>query len=114
MNMTFIAAALTIIGYSINATIVVFDRIRENLKRARPKDSLADVMDKSIWQTMKRSVGTTVTTILPLIMIIILGVTSIRIFAWPLFIGVICGGYSSVCLSSNIWHALAGKNAKAK
>lgn len=112
MNMTFIAAALTIIGYSINATIVVFDRVRENKRRAKPKDDLGDIMNKSIWQTMMRSIGTTITTVLPLIMILILGVTSIRTFAWPLMIGVICGGYSSVCLSSNIWHAMTKKKAK--
>jgi preprotein translocase SecF subunit len=113
MNMTFIAAALTIIGYSINATIVVFDRVRENLKRARPKDKLADIMDKSIWQTMMRSVGTTITTILPLIMILILGVTSIRIFAWPL-----SSASSAAVIPPSACPAtlarLAGKDAKAK
>ncbi len=101
-NINFIAAALTILGYSINATIVVFDRARENSK-ANPKADFADVMDRSIWQTLTRSINTTVTTLLTITVVIIMGVTSIRNFCWPLFIGVVAGCYSSVCLSGNIW-----------
>lgn len=101
-NINFIAAALTILGYSINATIVVFDRARENAK-ANPKADFADVMDRSIWQTLTRSINTTVTTLLTITMVIIMGVTSIRNFCWPLFIGVVAGGYSSVCISGNVW-----------
>jgi preprotein translocase SecF subunit len=101
-NINFIAAALTILGYSINATIVVFDRARENAK-ANPKADFGDVMDRSIWQTMTRSINTTITTLLTITMVIILGVTSIRNFCWPLFIGVLAGCYSSVCISGNVW-----------
>lgn len=101
-NINFIAAALTILGYSINATIVVFDRARENAK-ANPKADFGDVMDVSIWQTMTRSLNTTITTLLTVTMVIIMGVTSIRNFCWPLFIGIVAGCYSSVCISGNIW-----------
>ena len=101
-NANFIAAALTILGYSINATIVVFDRARENAK-SNPKTDFAEIMDKSIWQTMGRSINTTITTLLTITMVIILGVTSIRNFCWPLFIGVLAGCYSSVCISGNSW-----------
>jgi len=114
-NINFIAAALTILGYSINATIVVFDRARENDK-ASPKADFADIMDKSIWQTMTRSINTTITTLLTITMVIIMGVTSIRNFCWPLFVGVLAGCYSSVCISGNIWVKLRnvkiGKKAK--
>lgn len=111
-NVNFIAAALTILGYSINATIVVFDRVRENQK-ANPRADFADVVDKSIWQTMSRSINTTVTTLLTITMVLIMGVTSIRNFCWPLFIGVLAGCYSSVCLSGNFWVKLKkGKKSK--
>ena len=108
VNMTFIAAALTIIGYSINATIVVFDRIRENYKRLGGE--FAMIVDRSIWETMRRSVGTTITTLIPVILIIILGVTSIRIFAIPLTVGIIAGGYSSTCLAGPLWNILKGSS----
>lgn len=101
-NINFIAAALTILGYSINATIVVFDRARENAK-ANPKADFGDVMDVSIHQTVSRSINTTITTLLTITMVIILGVTSIRNFCWPLFVGVVAGCYSSVCVSGNVW-----------
>lgn len=114
INMTFIAAALTIIGYSINATIVVFDRVRENYKLQGNSGDFAVIVDKSVWQTMRRSIGTTVTTLLPVLMIIILGVQSIRIFALSLMIGVLAGGYSSTCLAGNLWNAFKkiGKGGK--
>ena len=115
-NVNFIAAALTILGYSINATIVVFDRARENAK-ANPKADFGDVMDKSIWQTMTRSINTTITTLLTITMVLILGVTSIRNFCWPLFVGVLAGCYSSVCISGNVWvrlRRLTGKNKEKK
>ena len=101
-NINFIAAALTILGYSINATIVVFDRARENAK-ANPKADFGDVMDRSIWQTMTRSINTTITTLLTITMVLIMGVTSIRNFCWPLFVGVLAGCFSSVCISGNVW-----------
>jgi SecD/SecF fusion protein len=107
VNMTFIAAALTIIGYSINATIVVFDRVRENYKKLGGGD-FAAIVDKSVWETMRRSIGTTITTLLPVVFIIILGVTSIRIFAIPLTVGIIAGGYSSTCIAGPMWNLLKG------
>ena len=106
-NINFIAAALTILGYSINATIVVFDRARENAK-ANPKADFGEVMDRSIWQTMTRSINTTITTLLTITMVLIMGVTSIRNFCWPLFVGVLAGCFSSVCISGNIWVRLRG------
>lgn len=113
INMNFIAAALTIIGYSINATIVVFDRVRENYKLQGNSGEFSVIVDKSIWQTMRRSIGTTVTTMLPVIMIIILGVTSIRIFAIFLLVGILAGGFSSTCISGNLWNSFKkiGKGA---
>lgn len=104
-NINFIAVALTILGYSINATIVIFDRVRENAK-ANPKADFGEVVDKSIWQTMSRSINTTITTLLTITMVLILGVTSIRNFCWPLFIGVLTGCFSSVCISANVWTRL--------
>ncbi len=107
-NMNFIAAALTILGYSINATIVVFDRIRES-RRLSPKEEVPAVVDRSIWQTMNRSLNTTITTLLAIILLLIFGVSSIRNFALPLTIGIAAGCYSSVCLSGPIWNKLRGK-----
>lgn len=107
-NVNFIAAALTILGYSINATIVVFDRIRENQK-INPKAPFGDVVDRSIWQTMSRSLNTTITTLLTITVVLIMGVTSIRNFCWPLFVGVVAGCYSSVCVSGNVWVLLKKK-----
>ena len=92
---------------------MVFDRARENAK-ANPKADFADVMDKSIWQTMGRSINTTITTLLTITMVIIMGVTSIRNFCWPLFVGVLAGCYSSVCISGNIWVRLRKHKKKVK
>ncbi len=104
---TFIACMLTIVGYSINATIVVFDRIRENLAEKQKKDSLADVVNDSISQTFTRSINTSFTTLLTVVILIILGVESIRVFAIPLTVGLICGTYSSVCIAGSLWHFFA-------
>ena len=114
LNMNFIAAALTIIGYSINATIVVFDRIRENVKRTGGHEDFAAVVDRSITQTLRRSLGTTLTTMLPIIFLLILGVDSLRNFALPILVGVISGCYSSVCVAGPLWNLLKGKNNAVK
>ena len=111
INISFIAAILTILGYSINATIVVFDRIRENTRFIR-KESFVDVANKSIWQTMARSINTSVTTLITLVVLYILGVASIKEFAFPLIVGVVCGCYSSVFLASQFWVLFKGKSAK--
>ena len=113
INSTFIAAVLTILGYSINATIVVFDRVRENSKLIR-KEAFASVVNKSIWQTMMRSINTSVTTLLTLICLYILGVTSIKQFAFPLIVGVVCGTFSSVFVAGQFWVIFKGKKAFAK
>ena len=111
-NMNFIAAALTIFGYSINATIVVFDRIRENRKKEMGKRGVrfADIVDKSIHQTMTRSLNTTITTLIVMVCLLILGVSSIRNFAAPICVGVIAGCFSSVCLSGPLWNLFTPKN----
>ncbi len=108
LNMTFIAVVLTILGYSINATIVIFDRIRENRKSIK-RTSFADIVNKSIWQTATRSINTTVTTLLSITMIAIFGVASVRNFAIPLIVGIIAGLYSSMFISGSIWAKLAKK-----
>lgn len=96
---TFIACMLTILGYSINATIVIFDRIRENLSTGDNRRTLEEIVNLSICQTMRRSVYTTLTTFIMVVILFVLGVTSIREFAAPLMVGIICGGYSSVCIT---------------
>lgn len=103
---TFIACMLTIVGYSINATIVIFDRIRENLKAGDKRLSLEETVNMSICQTMKRSIYTTFTTFVMVLVLFILGVSSIREFAAPLMVGIICGAYSSVCITGALWYVL--------
>ncbi|MEY8516413.1 protein translocase subunit SecD [Lachnospiraceae bacterium 29-84] len=111
---TFIACMLTIVGYSINATIVIFDRIRENLAGVRKQDpeALMEVANRSITQTLTRSINTSLTTFIMVFMIFILGVTSIREFALPLMAGIVCGGYSSVCITGALWYLFRTKFAK--
>lgn len=101
---TFIACMLTIVGYSINATIVIFDRIRENMAEMTKKDDLKDVINKSIVQTLSRSIFTSLTTFVMVAALYVLGVTSIRDFALPLMVGIVCGAYSSVCLAGALWY----------
>ena len=112
VNSNIIAVALTILGYSINATIVIFDRIRENNKIMSSQLSFEEKADYSVKQTIRRSIFTTITTLLTIGMVYILGVTSIKNFALPLIIGIIAGLYSSVCLASNIWVVLEKKFSK--
>lgn len=100
---SFIACMLTIVGYSINATIVIFDRIRENIKLQTNKQSIEDIVNLSISETLSRSINTSVTTLISVVMIVILGVDSIREFAIPLMVGMICGAYSSVCIAGSLW-----------
>jgi len=102
MDMNFIAAALTILGYSINASIIVFDRVREN-RRFSGKASFDEVVEQSIWQTLMRTVNTTLTTLFPIVMLYIFGVSSIKNFALPLIVGVVAGGYSSAFLAGPLW-----------
>ena len=103
---TFIACVLTIVGYSINATIVIFDRVRENMAEMKRKDDLKDVVNLSINQSLSRSIFTSFTTFVMVAVLFIMGVTSIREFALPLMVGIVCGAYSSVCLTGAIWYLL--------
>lgn len=105
MNANFIAAMLTIIGYSINNTIVVFDRIRENQGKVQKSD-LNALVDTSVKQTLKRSFYTTLTTIIPVALLYIFGVDSIKEFALPLIVGLLAGTFSSVLLAGPIWAGL--------
>lgn len=111
-NMNFIAAALTILGYSINATIVVFDRVRENI-RLEPEKKFGQIVDTSIHQTLSRSVNTTLTTLFAIVLLVVFGVDSIRNFALPVCVGVICGCYSSVCISGPMWNLFESKKKAA-
>ncbi len=100
---TFIACMLTIVGYSINATIVIFDRIRENMAEMKRKDTLEDMVNNSITQTLSRSIFTSLTTFIMVAALYVLGVTSIKEFALPLMVGILCGTYSSVCITGALW-----------
>ena len=110
---TFIACMLTIVGYSINATIVIFDRIRENLGTMLKKDSLEELVNRSISQTLSRSIFTSLTTFIMVAALYVLGVTSIKEFALPLMVGIVCGTYSSVCITGALWYVLRTKIKKA-
>ena len=109
---TFIACMLTIVGYSINATIVIFDRIREELPLMKRNDDLAEVVNKCITQTLTRSIYTSLTTFIMVFVLFIMGVSSIREFAAPLMAGIICGGYSSVCITGALWYVMKTKTSK--
>lgn len=109
---TFIACMLTIVGYSINATIVIFDRIRENLKARRRDQSLEEIVDLSITQTFTRSINTSLTTFIMVLVLYIMGVSSIREFALPLMVGIVCGTYSSVCLTGAMWYEMSRRKEK--
>jgi len=108
VSSAFIACMLTIIGYSINDTIIIFDRIRENYGKLRTRDaeSLKKLVNESITQTLSRSLSTSFTTAVTVLMLLILGVSSIREFALPLLVGVICGTYSSVCIAAELWYIM--------
>ena len=110
---TFIACMLTIVGYSINATIVIFDRIRENINgRKKTKEELKEIVNISITQTLTRTIYSSFTTFVMVAVLFILGVASIREFAAPLMVGIICGAYSSVCITGALWYVLRTKIAK--
>lgn len=106
---TFIACMLTIVGYSINATIVIFDRIRENMRNMGKKADLVEVVNVSITQTLTRSIYTSFTTFITIFVLFVLGVPSIREFALPIMVGIICGAYSSVCVTGPLWYTLKTK-----
>ena len=109
---TFIACMLTIVGYSINATIVIFDRIREELKTRRRKEPLADIVNRSITMTLTRSIYTSLTTFIMVFVLFVMGVSSIKEFALPLMVGIVCGAYSSVCITGALWYVMRTKIGK--
>ncbi len=111
---TFIACMLTIVGYSINATIVIFDRIREHLAGGKGKGDLQEVVNSSITQTLTRSIYTSLTTFVMVAALYVFGVTSIREFALPLMAGIICGAYSSVCITGALWYLMKTKMVNSK
>ena len=111
---TFIACMLTIVGYSINATIVIFDRIRENLGGGLGKKDLAELVNNSITQTLTRSIYTSFTTFIMVAILWILGVSSIREFALPIMAGIVCGAYSSVCITGALWYVIKAKSENKK
>ena len=110
---TFMACMLTIVGYSINATIVIFDRIRENLAAGRNKETLEELVNKSITQTVTRSINTSLTTFIMVFVLYLMGVSSIREFALPLMVGIVCGTYSSVCVTGALWYVMTTRKKKA-
>ncbi len=114
LNTTFIAAMLTVIGYCINNTIVIFDRIRENMKSRRRAESITAMTDRSIHETLGRTVSSTVTTLITIVMVYILGVSTIKQFALPLIIGIVIGAYTSICIAPTFWAAWKEAEAKAK
>lgn len=106
---TFIACMLTIVGYSINATIIIFDRIRENMAEKKRGETIADIVDKSITQTFSRSINTTITTLIMVAVLFVMGVSSVREFSLPIIVGLICGAYSSICITGTLWYFFVKK-----
>ena len=106
---TFIACMLTIVGYSINGTIIIFDRIREKLKSANAKTDITELVNSSITYTFTRNVNTTLTTLIMLVCLLIFGVASVKEFAAPLIVGILAGAYSSICITSALWYIMGGK-----
>ncbi len=116
LNTTFIAAMLTVIGYSINNTIVVFDRIRENMKGYNSKkgETISEITNRSINESMGRTINTTLTTLITIVVLYIVGVQSIKEFAFPLIVGVLAGAYSSIFIASPWWAAWKESEEEAK
>lgn len=114
VDLTFVAAVLTIVGYSINDTIVIFDRIRENLKVAPPQtfEQLERLVDKSLWQTMSRSINTVVTVLIAAVMLFLFGGQTIHNFTFALIVGLISGAYSSIFIASPLWLLWRGRGMK--
>ena len=109
---TFIACMLTIVGYSINATIVIFDRIREEMKTKKRGEELEVLVNRCITRTLTRSIYTSLTTFVMVAVLFIMGVSSIKEFALPLMVGIICGAYSSVCITGALWYVMKTKIVK--
>lgn len=113
VNASFVAAIITILGYSINNTIIIFDRIRENMKMPDlQKSTPKEIADLSVRQTLRRTINTSITTILAIALLTILGVPSMREFVLPIFIGLIVGTYSSIFISPQLWSYLMTRSKK--
>lgn len=111
---TFIACMLTIVGYSINATIIIFDRIRENMKNADTKASLEEIVNTSIAQTLTRTIYTSLTTFVMVLVLFIMGVAALKEFTLTLMAGIVCGAYSSICITGPMWYLFKKKLGKKK
>lgn len=109
VNTTFIACMLTIVGYSINGTIIIFDRIREQLRTANSRTNITELVNSSITSTMSRTINTSITTLIMLVVLFVLGITSVKEFALPLIVGIVVGAYSSICITSALWYIMGGK-----
>lgn len=115
LNNSFIAAMLTIVGYSINDTIIIFDRIRENKAKfglKNHRDANITLVDESISQTIGRSIATSITTVIMVVLLFVLGKESVKEFAFPLMIGIVAGTYSSIFIASPIWYELTNRKSK--
>lgn len=111
MDSSFVAALLTVVGYSVNGTIVIFDRIRENLKIHRRSETLTDMVDNSIWQTMTRSIYTVGTSLFAVVCIFLFGGETIKNFSFAMMVGFASGAYTSTLLAGPMWLFLRGKKA---
>ena len=109
VNSSFIAAILTVVGYSINDTIVIFDRMRENLK-LYPRWTLEETINNSIKHSLRRTINTTITTLIAVLVLYVTGVEDVKVLALPLIIGIISGTYSSLFIASPIWYELKNRN----
>lgn len=116
LNTTFIAAMLTVVGYSINNTIVVFDRIRENMKRLNAKRgaTVTKIVNDSIIESMGRTLNTTITTLITIVLLYFIGVSSVKEFAFPLIVGILAGAYSSIFIASPFWASWKEAELEAK
>lgn len=114
MNSSFIAAMLTIVGYSINNTIIIFDRIRENARKMPSSTPRADVVNRSIKECLGRTINTTLTTLVTIVCLYIFGVSSIREFALPIIVGIISGVYSANMINGYVWAFLEEKRKGRK
>lgn len=116
VDLPFIAAVLTIVGYSINDTIVTFDRIRENmrLEKVRTQEKLAEIVNRSIFETLGRSINTVLTVIIAAVALLIFGADSIRNFSIALLIGLTFGAYSSIFIASQLWYVMKSRQMKSK
>lgn len=114
VNTTFIAAMLTVVGYSINNTIVIFDRIRENQKSRRKNETISAMVNRSISETLGRTINSTITTLITIVLIYILGVSTIKDFALPLIVGILAGAYTSIFFAGTFWAAWKESTMQAK